>query len=364
MRTRSWISAALLTTVLLSQFSLDLALPALADPVNVAGKQAFDVQLGVGKTSAKQRASMIEKNIDNALVASTNRSPNSVAIIYVNKQPILTLGGFYVASIDDTTAKRLGLTSGSLANRWASGLKTALSDRVAVNRYVYQLTGSANVGQAGTTTTQSGSYPYYRRGAVIYVPAGMTLPVVLNNSISSEFAKSGDPVQATLAQPINLGDRQIPAHSLLLGQVTESVPGARASHSGQLGLKFNSLQTPDGSNTPITAHIIGGLAKYEEVGGSASDQFHGETTGHKIEDAAVRGAIGAGSGALVGTVIGAIASHGYGTGRGALAGVTIGSALGVADSLLLRKGSNVTVQSGQALTLQLDAPAQITAPVY
>ena len=68
-----------------------------------------------------------------------------------------------------------------------------------------------------------------------------------------------------------------------------------------------------------------------------------------------------GSGALLGTVVGAIASRGYGTGRGALAGLTIGGALGVADSLMLRRGSDINVQSGQALTMQIDAPAQLNA---
>ena len=110
---------------------------------------------------------------------------------------------------------------------------------------------------------------------------------------------------------------------------------------------------------PINAHIIGGLGKYEGVGGATSDQFHGETTAHKIEDAAIRGAVGVGGGALLGTVVGAIASHGYGTGRGAVAGATLGGAIGVADSLLLRKGNDVKVNSGQSLTLQLDAPAQL-----
>jgi hypothetical protein len=101
------------------------------------------------------------------------------------------------------------------------------------------------------------------------------------------------------------------------------------------------------------------LEKYTEEGAN-SDNFKGEGTRVKVEDAALRGAIGAGAGALLGTTIGAIASRGYGTGRGAVAGVALGGALGVADSLLLRKGRDVNVGSGQALKLQLDAPASIS----
>jgi hypothetical protein len=74
---------------------------------------------------------------------------------------------------------------------------------------------------------------------------------------------------------------------------------------------------------------------------------------------ALDGAIGAGAGALSGTAIGAIASHGYGTGRGALAGMTIGGALGDAGSLFLRRGADVHADPGSILKLQLDAPAKI-----
>lgn len=76
---------------------------------------------------------------------------------------------------------------------------------------------------------------------------------------------------------------------------------------------------------------------------------------------ALDGAIGAGTGALAGTAIGAIASHGHGTGRGAVAGMTIGGALGVAGSLLLRRGADVHVDPGSVLKLQLDAPAKIAS---
>jgi hypothetical protein len=334
---------------------------ALADPIRVAGKQAFNISYGSGSMSATQRAATIQKNVENALVAANDRSPASVSITYVNKQPVLTLGGFYVASVDEATARRMGTTAGSLAQQWASGLKAALANQTAVESYISQLTGSGRAPEVGTSSNESGSFSFYRHGSVIYIPAGMTMPISLSTGLSSESSRSGDPVQATLTQPLVLGQSEIPANSLLLGQVTEAEPGARMSHSGQLGVKFNTLQLPNGSRVPINAHIIGGLGKYEEVGGAQSDQFHGESTTHKIEDAAVRGAVGVGGGALLGTVVGAIASHGYGTGRGAIAGATIGGALGVADSLLLRKGGNVKIQSGQSLTLQLDAPAQLSA---
>jgi hypothetical protein len=334
---------------------------AVAAPVKIGDKAAFDVALGAGKMTPAQRAQTIQKNVDNALVASSNRSPDTVAITYVNKQPVITLGGFYIASVDTASAQKLGITASALAQRWSNGLKGALANETSVGNYVAHLVGSGQQPQTGISTNESGSYPYYRKGGVIYIPAGMTIPIVLNTSLSSQTCRTGDPVQATLARPISLGDSEIPANSLILGQIVDAEPGTGMSHSGQLVLHFTTLQTPSGVGVPISAHIIGRLGKYEAVGDGRSDSFHGESTDHKIEDAAVRGAIGAGSGALLGTVVGAIASHGYGTGRGTLTGLTIGGAMGVADSLMLRRGSDINVQSGQALTLQLDAPAQLNA---
>jgi hypothetical protein len=352
----------LLSAIVTSQVVAGSILPAMADAsVRIAGAPAFSVPMGAGGQTPSQRASAMQKNIDNALVASTDKSPNSVKVTYVNGQAVLTLGGFYVATADAGSAKKLGLTSSALANKWAAGLKASLRNAGSVNSYVANLTGSSkpSVGESGTTTTSSGSYPYYRQGRIAYIPAGMMMPVTVNTSISSQSARVGDKVEASLAQPINLGDSQIPAGSLLIGQVTDAVPGGRMSHSGNLGLKFTKLRTPDGVETPITAHIVGTLGKFQLASGAKSDEFRGETTKQKIEKAAIHGAIGAGSGAVLGTVIGAIAGHGRGAGRGAVAGLGFGAGLGVAESLLLRKGDNVNVGSGAAFNLQLDAPASV-----
>ncbi|RTL43801.1 MAG: TrbI/VirB10 family protein [Candidatus Melainabacteria bacterium] len=352
----------ILAAVLTSQLATGAILPAMADTaVRIAGAPAFSVSSGAGGQTATQRTATMQRNLDNALVASTDRSPNSVKVTYVNGQPVLTLGGFYIATPDAASAKKQGLTTAALANKWAAGLKASLKNSGSVNRYIASLTGGdkPSVGEAGTTTTSSGSFPYYKQGRIAYIPAGMMMPVTVNTALSSGVSRVGDKVEASLAQPINLGNSEIPAGSLLIGQVTTAVPGARMSHSGNLGLKFTRLRTPDGVETPITAHIVGDLGKFHLASGAQSDVFRGETTKQKIEKAAIHGAIGAGSGAVIGTVIGAIAGGGRGAGRGAIAGLGLGTGIGVAESLLLRKGDNVNVGSGDAFNLQLDAPASV-----
>jgi hypothetical protein len=345
--------------VLVAAVSSQLALPAFADAsVRLGGAPVFSVPASSGGLTPDQRAKAMQKNRDNALVASTNRSPSAVGVTYVSGQPVLTLGGFYVCTVDAVSARKLGLTPGTLATRWQTNLRNAMRNRAAVDSYVSALTSSPKTAVAGTTTTQAGSYPFYRQGHVVYIPAGMTMPVSLSTAVSSVTARVGDKIEAKLAEDINMGDATVPAGSVLIGTVTDAVPGQRLDKSGSLGLKFTLLRTPDGAETPITAHIIGGLEKYDPVS-AENGLYKGEGTKKKVEQAALRGAIGAGAGALLGTTIGAISSHGYGTGRGAVAGTLFGAGLGVADALLLRKGADVSVGSGQMLKLQLDAPASL-----
>lgn len=206
------------------------------------------------------------------------------------------------------------------------------------------------------------AYSSVYTGHVVHVPQGMVLPVTLKTSVSSGLSKPGDPVIAELNQDIVLGNGRLPKGSLLTGQLTESRAGERLGKSGLLSVKFTSIRTPLGAETPIYAHILGGIGKYSEIASDRSDIVKGETGGTKAKQAALRGAVGAGSGAVLGTALGAIAGRsGRATGRGAVYGLAIGAGLGVAESLLLRKGEDVIIPAGEQLSLHLDAPVTLAA---
>jgi hypothetical protein len=190
-------------------------------------------------------------------------------------------------------------------------------------------------------------------------PAGLLMPITLSTGISTSVAQQGDPIQATVSQYMNLGAAAIPAGSVVSGFVTNAEASSRMGHSGHLGIKFVRLNTPDGAVYPITAHLVGGLDKYHDNPEAGPDQFRGDNGGTKLKAAAVRGAAGAGAGALLGTAVGGISGGGWGAGRGAWSGTVIGAGLGVADSLLLRKGREINLPRGTAMKLQLDAPVPI-----
>lgn len=200
----------------------------------------------------------------------------------------------------------------------------------------------------------------YQQGRVAFVPAGMTFPVQLATSISTEAARPGDMIQATINQPIYLAGSMIPAGATVVGNVVEAKAGGWLGRAGTLGIKFNRLRMPNGVEAPMSAHVVGKVGKYNDVGSDMSDTYKGETWKTKVGQGVIRGAIGAGTGAALGTAIGAIAGHGgRGAGRGAWSGTAIGGGVGLA-STLARKGKNVIMASGEQLQLQLDAPMTVS----
>lgn len=367
--------------------------------VRIAGQAVITNVASSGSITSVKRAETVQTNLDNALVAAKDRTPASVNITYVKGLPVITLGGYQVITVDGGDAKANGTTPAVLAKRWADGIRNMLRDQDSIDSYVAQLSGdysssapaanrqqSVNYGgnqyaqpqpqanyppPGGYAQQPPGGYAQqppggYRQGRVAYAPAGLVMQISLNTSIATQAAKAGDMIQATVSQTVMLGDSNIPAGSTIIGNITEAQAGRMLGRSGSLGIKFNRLRTPDGIETPISAHLVGGIGKYADAGSDQDDLVKGETWKGKAVQAGVRGLVGAGSGAALGTAVGAIAGGGRGAGRGAWSGTAIGGGLGVAQSVLLRKGKDVVIPSGTQLQLQLDAPVSIagggTAP--
>lgn len=394
MKTKLMASAIVLSQTLLVS---PLAVLAADGYVRIAGETVITNKVGTGGMTAEKRAEIIQQQLDNALVATKDRSPSSVSIIYVKGSPVITLGGYRVVTVDADSAKAAGTTPALLAKRWADGIRNALTHQESIESYIAQLTGDYNSSAppvaaapparqtsysqtqyqppvtqyqppASNMPPQAGMDYYntasvrdsgYRQGRVVYAPAGLVMPITLQTSISTQVAKPGDMIQASLPQSVMLGDSQIPAGSTVIGTITDASAGKYLGRAASLTIKFNRLRTPDGSETPITAHLVGGIGKYVDGGSDQDDTLRGETWKTKAGQAAIRGAIGAGTGAALGTAIGAIAGGGRGVGRGAWSGTAIGGGAGVVQSLILRKGKEVTIQSGTQMQLQLDAPVSV-----
>lgn len=420
-KTRLIKAYCLTTTLLLSQTLAIAPFAAYAadGDVRIAGQTVFTTQVGADGGSVGQRAESIQNNLDNALVAAQDKGPNAVSITYVRGVPVITLGGYQVVTVSGADAQAGHGTPAQVAQQWADSLRRSLSNRGAVDSYIGQLTGypasapsavgsvpnnarpqyaSGRNDDTYNSTSYQGNNNYaggansshynggygvnnyggggggnyngypqgqqgYRQGRVAYAPAGQVIPITLATSIATNVARPGDLIQANITQSVNLGDGAIPAGSVVIGQVTDAEAGRRLARSGELQIRFNRIRTPDGTETPISAHLIGSVNKLREVGGDQSDTFRGEGLSNKFGSMAFRGLIGAGGGAALGTAVGAIAGGGRGAGRGAWSGTAIGAGVGVADSVLLRKGRDVTIPSGTVMNLQLDAPVSVAGVV-
>lgn len=109
--------------------------------VRLAGQAVITNVANSGAMTAAKRAETIQQNLDNALVATKDRSPAAVNIEYVKGLPVITLGGYQVITVDANSAKNAGTSPALLAQRWADGLRNALKDQASVNSYVAHLSG-------------------------------------------------------------------------------------------------------------------------------------------------------------------------------------------------------------------------------
>jgi hypothetical protein len=164
------------------------------------------------------------------------------------------------------------------------------------------------------------------RPAPITIPEGTTFPLVLETTISSATSRSGDRVDARLAEDVRVGEKVVvPAGTEVRGRVTTAVPSGRVKTRARLAFAFDTL-------------VLEG--KEHSIGTSSVDISAGDT--HK-KDAVI---IGGGAGA--GAIIGAITKGG----KGAAVGTLIGGAAGT-GVVLIDKGKEVRLGTGSRVNVRL-----------
>lgn len=142
----------------------------------------------------------------------------------------------------------------------------------------------------------------------IVVPAGTTLSVTIDQSISSKDSDAGARVAASLAGPVIIDGRGvIPRGSKVTGRITTAKSAGRFKGSAELGLTLTSV----------------------EVGGQ-DFTIHTSTYSQATKGRGERTAIGTGVGAGVGALIGGLA----GGGKGAAIGAGAGGGAGLAGTAL------------------------------
>ena len=206
------------------------------------------------------------------------------------------------------------------------------------------------------TAQQAAQYPQNNtlKGSVIMVPAGTTVQAMLTNPISSEYTTVGQQVNLVLGSDFMYGGKLIaPAGSTVSGTVIEASKAKRGSMNGKLSVRFTQINTPFGTQIPISAIIKTEDGTGVLVGGTKMD-----VTKEYAKDLAV----GSAAGALSGLVFGALAG-GDKLGRGVALGTAVGAGGGLAKSVW-DKGNDVEIPANSNIQLEFTQPVTTSSSNY
>lgn len=188
------------------------------------------------------------------------------------------------------------------------------------------------------------------QGYALYVPSGITLEAVLSNEINSANSVVGNSVNAILMQDFMYNNTLIaPAGSVISGNVVSIKKASFGNRNAQMQIRFTTIRTPYNNIIPISATI----ATSDSTG-----ILKGSTTKDSAMDYAKNTAIGAGSGAVLGTAMGALSSGSVG--KGAVYGTALGAGMGLIKGAC-EKGENILIPSNSQINIYFDQPITLGA---
>lgn len=166
----------------------------------------------------------------------------------------------------------------------------------------------------------------------VAVPAGTQIAIVLDQSISSAQARSGDPFEASTSAPVVVdGKTVIPKGARVQGIIVEARSSGRLKGVARLRLALNSVE------------VAGKDYDLQTTSLTRTGQNHNKRNWVLI-----------GGGTGVGTAIGAIA----GGGKGAAIGAAVGAGAGTATAAATGK-KEITIPAESHLSFKLSQPVSI-----
>jgi hypothetical protein len=200
--------------------------------------------------------------------------------------------------------------------------------------------GSANGDASGRTDAANATATGAARGGAaeawreITIPAGTTLPVVLDTTVGSDISRVEEPVRAHLSKPISVnGVTALPEGSVVNGVVTDAKRSGKVEGVAHVALRFETV-SPRGEDE-----------RYRIETSSIGRTAHST----KKKDA-VKILAPAAGGALIGGLAGGKKGVAIGTAAGAGAGTAY---------VMSTRGEEVHLAKGTPLTLKLAEPITI-----
>jgi len=181
------------------------------------------------------------------------------------------------------------------------------------------------------------------------VPAGTALMVRLETTLATFSNRVGDPFRGSLTQPIMIdGKTALPVGAVIEGRVTKISEPRRISGKPTIGILPEAVVLPSGERYYLDATLTDTNIPGSDVNNEG--QFKG--SGHDRRDTYEQGG-GTAGGMLIGGLV------------GGPAGMLIGGAIGAGSTTghWLAKHRSATLPSGTELTLELNRPLTMTAPL-
>ena len=176
--------------------------------------------------------------------------------------------------------------------------------------------------------------PAPRQPATVTIPAGTSVSIRLDESISSDNRQSGDQFRAVLDQPLVVDGFVIAERGArALGRLVEVEKAGRVKGLAKLTLELTSVTSSDGQRVSLRT------SPFTKEGPTSKGRDAGEI----------------GGGAALGAIIGAIA----GGGRGAAIGAGAGGAAG-AGGVAMQRGKAATMPIETQLTFRTQEPVTVT----
>ncbi len=172
------------------------------------------------------------------------------------------------------------------------------------------------------------------------VPAGTSVPVTLEQGVSTKNTRIGDKIFCRTQFPVAIDNKiVIPPGTYVQGVVSEARRPGRVRGRGALLLHFTTMILPNGYTVTLPGSLESTDADNTQVKGKEGT-LQGEGT--KAKDAGTIAST-AGTGAAIGGLS-------TGTIKGAAIGGGMGAAVGTAIAMLTR-GNDVRLERGAALTM-------------
>jgi hypothetical protein len=199
--------------------------------------------------------------------------------------------------------------------------------------------GSAIRGDASTragTTPNAGA----ARGAAadawreITIPAGTTLPVVLDTAIGSDISRVEEPVRAHLSKPISVdGVTALPEGSLVNGVVTDAKRSGKVEGLAHVAVRFDTV-SPRGDDERYRIET----SRIDRTAHATKKKDTVKILAPAAGGALIGGLAGGKKGAVIGTAAGAGAGTAY---------------------VMSTRGEEVHIAKGTTLTLKLAEPITV-----